>query len=83
LVLVKRSGESLVFLRFDRHYSQTRSLLDGVVVSVLATGPKVHGFKPGRGNGFIRAIKIRSTPYFVCEVKQEVPCKIFGILKIP
>jgi hypothetical protein len=33
-----------------------------VVVSVLATGPKGCGFEPGQGNGFLRAIKIRSTP---------------------
>jgi hypothetical protein len=38
--------------------------LDGVVVSVLATGPKGHRFKHGRGDGFLRAIKICSTPSF-------------------
>jgi hypothetical protein len=32
------------------------------VVSVLATAPKGCGFEPGRGDGFLRAIKIRSTP---------------------
>jgi hypothetical protein len=37
------------------------SRLGGVVVSVLATGPKVCGFEPGQGDGFLRAIKIRST----------------------
>jgi hypothetical protein len=36
--------------------------LGGVVVSVLATGPKGCGFKPGQGDGFLRVIKIRSTP---------------------
>jgi hypothetical protein len=36
--------------------------LGGVVVSVLATGPKGCGFELGQGNGFLRAIKIRSTP---------------------
>jgi hypothetical protein len=45
------------------------------VVSVLATGPKGCGFKPGRGDGFLRAIKIRSTPSFGSEVKPEVPCR--------
>jgi hypothetical protein len=29
----------------------------GLVVSVLATGPKVHGFKPGRGRWILRVIK--------------------------
>jgi hypothetical protein len=33
-----------------------------VVVSVLATGPKGCGFELGQGDGFLRAIKIRSTP---------------------
>jgi hypothetical protein len=27
--------------------------LGGVMVSVLATGPKIHGFKPGRDYGFL------------------------------
>jgi hypothetical protein len=40
------------------------SHLGGVVVSVLATGPKGREFKPGRGDTFLRAIKIRSTPSF-------------------
>jgi hypothetical protein len=35
--------------------------LGGVVVSVLDTGPKVCGFEPGQGDGFLRAIKILST----------------------
>jgi hypothetical protein len=38
--------------------------LGGVVVSVLATGPKVCGFEPGQGDGFLRAIKISSTTSF-------------------
>jgi hypothetical protein len=35
----------------------TQSRLGGVVASVLATGPKGSGFKPSRGDGFLRAIK--------------------------
>jgi hypothetical protein len=31
--------------------------LRGLVVSVLATGPKVRGFKPGRGRWILRVIK--------------------------
>jgi hypothetical protein len=38
------------------------SRVGGVVVSVLATGPKAYEFEPGQGDGFLRAIKIRSTP---------------------
>jgi hypothetical protein len=29
----------------------------GLVVSVLATGPKVRGFKPGQGRWILRVIK--------------------------
>jgi hypothetical protein len=47
--------------------------LYGVVVSVLATSTKVRGFDPGQGNGFLRAIKIRSTPSFGWDIKPEVP----------
>jgi hypothetical protein len=49
--------------------------LGGVVVSVLATGPYGRWLKPGRGDGFLRAIKIRSTPSFGWSVKPEVPCR--------
>jgi hypothetical protein len=35
----------------------TKVALGGVVVSVLATGPKVRGFKPGRGRWILRVIK--------------------------
>jgi hypothetical protein len=45
------------------------------VVSVLAAAPKGRGFKPGQGDGFLRAIKIRSAPSFGWEVKPEVPCR--------
>jgi hypothetical protein len=44
------------------------------VVSELTTGHKVCRFEPGKGDGFLRAIKIRSTPSFGWEVKPEVPC---------
>jgi hypothetical protein len=52
-----------------------RSRLGGVVLSELATGPKDRGYEPGQGDGFLRAIKIRSTPSFGWEVKPEVPCR--------
>jgi hypothetical protein len=31
------------------------SCVGGVVVSVLATGSKSHGFNPGQGDGFLKA----------------------------
>jgi hypothetical protein len=36
---------------------ETHVALGGLVVSVLATGPKVRGFKPGRGRWILRVIK--------------------------
>jgi hypothetical protein len=53
---------------------QSQSRLDGVVISVLATGPKGRGFKPDRGDVFLRATKIRSTPSFGGESKPSAPC---------
>jgi hypothetical protein len=55
-----------------RHYSR----LGGVVVSVLATGPKCRRFEPGQGDGFLRAIK-KSAAHLPLgwEVKPEVPCR--------
>jgi hypothetical protein len=55
--------------------SPTLSRIGGVVVSVLATGPKGSRLYPGQGDGFLRAIKIQSTPSFGLEVKPEVPCR--------
>jgi hypothetical protein len=49
--------------------------LGGAVVSALATGLKVCGFEAGQCYGFLRVIKIRSTPSFEWEVKPEVPCR--------
>jgi hypothetical protein len=55
--------------------NQLLSHLGGVMVSVLANGPKVHGFKPGRGDGFFKCDRISSTPSFGGEVKPSVPCR--------
>jgi hypothetical protein len=52
---------------------QFLSRLGGVVVSVLATGPKGRGFKSDRCDGFLRAIKIHSATSFGWEVKREGP----------
>jgi hypothetical protein len=39
------------------HGNYKHVALGGIVVSVLATGPKVRGFKPGRGRWILRVIK--------------------------
>jgi hypothetical protein len=65
LRIVKRRptlpGETLftdkAWLHLNGHIN-AHSYLSGVMISMLATGPKVHGFKAGQGNGFLRAIKI-------------------------
>jgi hypothetical protein len=49
------------------------------MISVLAIGYKVHWFKPGRGDEFLRAIKIRSTPSFGGEVKPMAPWPEFCV----
>jgi hypothetical protein len=49
----------------------------GVVVTVLATGPKGCEFEPGQGNRFLRAIKIRSTPSFRMGSKAGGPISRF------
>jgi hypothetical protein len=54
------------------------------VVIVLAIGPKVHGFKPGRGRWILEAIKIRSTTSFGGEIKLSATCrKILRHVKNP
>jgi hypothetical protein len=46
---------------FILHVWYIKSHISGVVVSVLATGPRGCRFKPGKGVGFLNAIKILST----------------------
>jgi hypothetical protein len=50
-------------------------VLGGVTASMLATGPKVRGFKRGNGDEFLRAMKILSTPAFGEEPKPLTPCR--------
>jgi hypothetical protein len=45
------------------------------MVSVLAVGPKVLGFKPARGYGFLRTIHICGTLSFGGKVKPSAPCR--------
>jgi hypothetical protein len=52
--------------------------LGGLVFSVLATGLKVRGFKPGRERCIFKDNKKRNTPSFGGEVKALAKCrKIF------
>jgi hypothetical protein len=71
------AGLLYLFFYLFRHlrliYCVTQKLLSQV--SVLATGPKGHGFKAGQVDEFLRAIKIHSTPSCGWEVKPGVPCR--------
>jgi hypothetical protein len=55
------------------HISPGESHLGVLMVSKLAIRLKVCGFKPGRGDEFLRAIKIHSTPSLREEVKAGAP----------
>jgi hypothetical protein len=56
-----------------KDYNNNNVTLGGLVVSVLAIGPEVRGFKPADNDGLLRAIKFRSTTSFGQEVKPSVP----------
>jgi hypothetical protein len=56
--------------------------LGGVVFSVLVTGPKGCRFEPGQRGGFLRAIKIWSTPSFRWKQSQRPRVvRFYGMLK--
>jgi hypothetical protein len=50
-------------------------VLGGVMVTVLAIGPRVRASVPAESDGFLRAIKIRCTTSFGGEVKSPAPCR--------
>jgi hypothetical protein len=54
----------------------------GLVVSLLASGTQVRGFKTGWNRRIFRAKKILSMPSFEGEVKPSVPCRTFSACKI-
>jgi hypothetical protein len=50
----------------------------GLVVSMLASGTKDSGLKPGRSRLIFSGVKIVSMPSFGRDVKQFVPCRRFA-----
>jgi hypothetical protein len=62
----------------------TISRRGGVVVSVLASGTKGCGLESNQGDGFLRAIKIRSTPFSLIGSKagRSHVVIFYGMLKI-
>jgi hypothetical protein len=66
------------------HYIEPSSILSdfgGLVVSMLASGTQVCGFKPGRSRQIFSGVKILSMPSFGREVKPFVPCCRFAARK--
>jgi hypothetical protein len=70
--LVKNQGLLCLYHVYIYMYLCSRL---GVVISILVTDPKGRVFKPGRGDGFLRATKIRSTRCMTWEVTLETPCR--------
>ena len=52
-----------------------------LVVSMLASGTQVCGFKPGRSRWIFTGVKILSMPSSGGEVKESVPCRSFAACK--
>jgi hypothetical protein len=57
------------------HERGRENRLGGVVISELVIGLRVREFNPSRGDGFLRAIKICSTPSFGGDVKPSAQCR--------
>ena len=55
----------------------------GLVVSMLASGIQVCGFKPGRSRWIFTGVKILSMPSSGREVKESAPSPSFAHVKEP
>jgi hypothetical protein len=58
-----------------RIFIQTFDWIGVLVAIVLATEPKVRGFKPGRGRWIFKGGKISDTTSFGGEVNPWAPCR--------
>ena len=56
-------------------------IFGGLVVSMLASGTQVRGFKPGRSRWIFTDVKILSMPSSGGEIKESVPCPSFAAYK--
>ena len=67
----------------NTHWTFTLYLdgFSGLVVTMLAYGTQVCGFKPGRSRWIFTAVKILSMPSSGGEVKESVPCPSFAACK--
>ena len=53
----------------------------GLVVSMLASGTQVRGYKPDRSSWIFTGVKILSMPSSGGEVKESLPCPSFAACK--
>ena len=70
--------------RQNLEYEALITVLDGfggLVISILASGTQVRGFKPSRSRWIFTGVKILSMPSSGGEVKESVPCPIFAACK--
>ena len=75
---------NLFWCKFSRRSAVRMASIDGfggLVVSMLASGTQVCGFKPGRSRWFFTGVKILSMPSSGGEVKESVPCPSFAACK--
>ena len=68
----------IIVLKF---YTLNSDGFGGLVVSMLASGTQVRGFKPGRSRWNFTGVKILSMPSSGGEVKEPVPCPSFAACK--
>jgi hypothetical protein len=74
---------SLILFKSIYRFTFHIDILGGVMVSMLAIGPKVHGFSPGLAIDF-KGSKNHSMPPFRGRVKPSAPCrKIYWHVKDP
>ena len=63
------------------HYLYSLDGFGGLVVSMLASGTQVCGFKPSRSHWIFTGVKILSMPSSRGEEKESVPCPSFAACK--
>jgi hypothetical protein len=74
-LLVPRFQVSKRLGNYCAQYRLATVFFSGLVVIVLAIGPKFTGSNLAEGDGFLRAIKIRSSPSFEVKAKLVAPCR--------
>jgi hypothetical protein len=74
IIIAFKVLQNIIIMKVNKDCSRLR----GPMVGVFAIRRKVQELKPGQENGFIIAIKIRSTPSFGGEIEPETSCLGFN-----